>query len=266
MAALSNKFVSQVAGDVLVVPGGMKFMYSLRGTFTGSIVLEASLDQGVTYNQVEGYAFTAAAPTVQTLTNEFKNHAYAYYRFRAATLTSGSAVGTLAAGDMGQSKARTINSGAKAGQPDNSMGTDDNEEGIVLGWQVNAPDDGGMLATLASGLQGDTLIVPVADLYVGDVVNGFYLIGLASSVGATLTIDCDLRQLTVTTAGIVDVSVGTMPTLIATTTAVLGPVTTQANVLQMVADGETYYLRIKATTGNLCSISLQAVGINITRA
>jgi hypothetical protein len=149
--------------------------------------------------------------------------------------------------------------------------TDGAKVGATAGWTV--PGSGsdaivGRLASLPASQTGSTLIVPIRGAAVGDTIRSWSIVGQLDSAGNTITLDAQLRRLTAVASGLTDALIGPAMTQISVTADTL---VNQANssvtltTAETVADGETFYLLITATTGATCDIKLTAVEVEIGR-
>jgi hypothetical protein len=121
---------------------------------------------------------------------------------------------------------------------------------------------------LPAAQAGSTLVIPIVGLRVGDTITGFSLEGSLQSVGAAVSITGDLRMLTANAAGAVDSSVGAMAaalSVVANTIVSSANATKQA-LAQVVAEGQSFYLLITATTAAVTTAEVQAVQLNVTQA
>jgi hypothetical protein len=140
--------------------------------------------------------------------------------------------------------------------------------GATAGWVVGAANNQGKLATLPASQTASTLVIPIVGLRVGDTITGFSLEGSLQSVGAAVSITGDLRMLTANAAGAVDSSVGAMAaalSVVANTIVSSANATKQA-LAQVVAEGQSFYLLITATTAAVTTAEVQAVQLNVTQA
>lgn len=155
---------------------------------------------------------------------------------------------------MVRSKTHCINTGSKVG------GT--------AGWTVGGGAvDTGLVATCPASQTASTLVVPVPGLKVGDTITAFYLAGQIESAGNTATLDADLRKLTAVAADVTDASVGAITQISATAdTAITSSNSTKSSLAEVVADGETFYVLLTATTAASTDIALQGVYITVTEA
>lgn len=138
--------------------------------------------------------------------------------------------------------------------------------GTTAGWVVNAANNLGKLATLPASQAASTLVVPVSGLKVGDVITAFHLVGSMQSAGNAGTITADLRVLTAAAAGATDASIGAMAAPLSVTANTIVGVgnAVKAGLTHTVADGESFYVLITATTGVSVTEELQAVAVVVT--
>jgi hypothetical protein len=140
--------------------------------------------------------------------------------------------------------------------------------GATAGWVVGAANNQGKLATLPAAQTASTLVIPVTGVRVGDTITGFALEGSLQSVGAAVSITGELRMLTANAAGAVDSSVGVMAAALSVVanTIVSSLNAAKVGLAQVVAEGQSFYLLITATTAAVTTAEVQAVQLNVTQA
>jgi len=138
--------------------------------------------------------------------------------------------------------------------------------GTTAGWVVAAADNLGKMATLPQSQTSATLVIPLDDFKVGDVITGFSLAGSIQSVGGTATITADLRSLTDAAAGATDASVGAMaaPLSVVANTIVSAANAAKTGLTETVTAGKRYYILVTATTAASTTEELQAVNVTVT--
>jgi len=139
--------------------------------------------------------------------------------------------------------------------------------GATAGWVVGAANNLGKLATIPAGQTNATLVVPVSGVKIGDIITGFFLTGSIQSAGNTGTITADLRCLTAAAAGATDASVGAMaaPLSVTANTVISSANAAKTGLTHTVAEGESFYVLITATTGASVTEELQAIGLTVTQ-
>lgn len=140
--------------------------------------------------------------------------------------------------------------------------------GATAGWVVAAGDDIS-LATAPKNLTSSTLVIPLADLRVGDCIRGFHLVGRLGATALNATVlDASIRKQTAAAASIADASVLAMTQISVTANTVLDASTTETRVSAasadvLVAAGVTYYLLLTLTTANNNACLAQLAGAYI---
>jgi hypothetical protein len=121
---------------------------------------------------------------------------------------------------------------------------------------------------LPAAQTASTLVIPVTGVRVGDTITGFALEGSLQSVGAAVSITGELRMLTANAAGAVDSSVGVMAAALSVVanTIVSSLNAAKVGLAQVVAEGQSFYLLITATTAAVTTAEVQAVQLNVTQA
>lgn len=130
----------------------------------------------------------------------------------------------------------------------------------TVGWIVTGADKG--LATLAQNATDDTLVIPITGLSLGDSVTGFKFKAQVDSGGNDAIIVCDIRKLTLASAGSSDASIGS--TLIVTNAAdaIISTNVTITATNEVIASGEVLYALVTATTG--ATTDFEVIGIDCT--
>lgn len=136
--------------------------------------------------------------------------------------------------------------------------------GGTAGWNT-APATNLAVVTLPASQTGSTLVLPIRGLKVGWTITGFALDAQVEAAGNTVTIDADLRKMTLAAADYSDASIGNMTqvSVIADTAVSSG---NSAVTADTVAATEHFYLLITATTGAACDIALAGAHITVTEA
>ena len=137
--------------------------------------------------------------------------------------------------------------------------------GTTAGFVVNAGNNIGTIATVAQSQSACTLVVAVPNLHVGDTITGFSVYSSINSGGNTVTLDANLRTLTIAAgATATDASVATM-TQVSVTTATASTAT-KGGLSTVVAAGVNYYLLLTCTTGATTTLELDQIEITVTSA
>jgi hypothetical protein len=228
--------------EIAVPAGGSYFLsLTLNPSLTGTIALLQRTDSPAAFTTVRTFT---AANTGTEYTNT--SNETVYLRLRATLLEVGvDGVNYVLQSLIGGNRV-LLNTAAKAG--------------ATAGWVVNPAGNTGILATLPASRTANTLVVPVAGLNVGDVIRGYYPVGQVESAGNTASITFELRKMTAAAADVVDASVATSGSVSFTADAILGRITLPVeNVNATVADGESYYFLVTATTAGSTDIALQGI-------
>jgi hypothetical protein len=247
MSTVAASFTAVGAGAVLDVAHNKEFRYSVSGTFVGTVVLEKSTTGGQTWSRV----LSATAAASGTILSEFRQNGRTWYRFRCTAYTSGTIVTSVKNAPEGVDI-------EMAHRP---------KVGATAGWAVNAANNLGTLATMAAGGTASTLVVPLDGLVVGDLIEAFHLLGQIDSAGNAATLDCQLRKLSATAAGVVD-SLIEAATQISVTADTAVTETNSEQVLtvpETVAENSTYYLLVTGTTAAATTVTLQAAHVRYVR-
>lgn len=138
--------------------------------------------------------------------------------------------------------------------------------GTTAGWVVGAANNLGKMATLPAAQAAATLVVPIGPLKVGDTITAFGLEGSLQSAGNHATILADLRVLTAAAAGATDGSIAVMAAALdVTANTIMNSVNTgKSGFTHVVAEGESFYVLITATTNAVTTEELQAVQVTVT--
>lgn len=137
--------------------------------------------------------------------------------------------------------------------------------GTTAGWVVNAANNLGTIATVPQSQTGSTLVVAIPNLHVGDTITGFSIYSSLNSGGNTITLDANLRSLTIGAAASgTDASIGSITQV--SVTAATASTATKSGLSTVVAAGVNYYLLLTATTGASCTIELSQIEVTVTTA
>ena len=109
-----------------------------------------------------------------------------------------------------------------------------------------------------------TFVIPVNGLSVGERIVSWALLGQIESAGNAVTVDGDLRKLTVAAANVSDASIGAITQVSVTADTALSSTNAgkTLSTAEVIAAGEFVYVVITVTT--LGSTDVQIVGISIT--
>ena len=243
MATTSKSFTAKSAGTALLLKPTETANYSLSGTFDQVLQLEKSRDGGQTWEIVVSKDGVAASGSTTNLTSK----AF-LLRWSSVSVggTPGTAVTSIATKTVGEKRI---------------VGVDGAKVGATAGWTVNAAANTS-LATCAAGETGATLVLPIPGLKVGDVVKGFNIIGQIESAGGAATLDADLRVHTAAAADVADASVGAIAQVAVTADTLLSEDTAGVVLAdRKIAEGETLYCLLTATTASATDIAIQGAGI-----
>lgn len=128
---------------------------------------------------------------------------------------------------------------------------------------VNASNNG--MVTCPASQTAATFVVPVLGLKAGYTITGFCLQGQIDSAGNVVTVDADLRKITVDAAGSTHASVGAITQISVTAdTAIAAANSTKASLAEVVAAGENFYILVTATTGATTDIELNGAVVTVT--
>lgn len=136
--------------------------------------------------------------------------------------------------------------------------------GATAGWANPTAHGGSTNNTAVVGLPASqtasTFIIPLIGLKVGDTIVSYTVRAQIESAGQTVTLDADLRKLTVAAANLTDASLGGITQVSATADAIVSSEKVLATA-EVVAADEQYYVLLTGTTGT--SADIQLVGITI---
>lgn len=137
--------------------------------------------------------------------------------------------------------------------------------GTTAGWTVNAGNNLATIATVAQSQTNSTLVVAVPNLHVGDTITGFSVYSSINSGGNTVTLDANLRSLTIAAAATAtDASIASITQV--SVTAATASTATKSGLSTVVAAGVNYYLLLTCTTGASCTLELDQIEITVTTA
>lgn len=135
--------------------------------------------------------------------------------------------------------------------------------GGTAGWAVNGAANLSE-ATCPASQTAATLVVPIYGLKVGDTITGFKIAAQIESAGGAVTLDADLRKMTVAAADPTDASVGAITQVaVSADTAVAAAKT---GLAEIVAADEWFYILITATTAASTDIRFLGATVTTTQA
>lgn len=207
MATISESFTATGNGGQIGLAPGDELTYVVSGTWVGTIVLERTENNGLTW---EPLVTSTANVASATLVNVGRTRQAV--RFRCKAFTSGTIVTSLAetavaTGEFGGGVITTTEAGAsvtgtlavsgtatfagsvvRAGRSLSVNAAGKAKVGATAGWVVAAADNVA-LVTCPASQTASTLVLPLHNLNVGDTITGFSLVGQVESAGGTVTID-----------------------------------------------------------------------------
>jgi hypothetical protein len=137
--------------------------------------------------------------------------------------------------------------------------------GTTAGWTVNAGNNLGTIATVAQSQTSSTLVVAIPNLHVGDTITGFSVYSSINSAGNAVTLDANLRSLTIAAgATATDASIASITQV--SVTAATASTATKGSLSTVVAAGVNYYLLLTATTAASTTLELDQIEVTVTTA
>lgn len=139
--------------------------------------------------------------------------------------------------------------------------------GATGGWVITGTNE--YSARLPQSQTNSTLVIPILGLEIGDTLTGVSVIGQVESAGNNVTMTLSVRKLTAAAADLTDAEIGTdtsgtltADTLLDDTTGVLKV----TGLTEVLAELESLYVLITATTAASTDIAIQAIMANASRA
>jgi hypothetical protein len=247
---ISKSFTAVGNSAEILIKHKESIVFSVSGTFVGTVVLERSFDGGQSWETIHSKT-AAASGSYQSLT---PSNPDVRYRYRCSAFTSGTIVTSLTNAASYLSKKRIISAAGSA------------KVGAGAGFVVAAASNIALVTCPASQTAA-TAVVFLPQLKVGDVIEAFHLVGQIESAGGTVTVDAELRVMTAAAADVTDASVGSMTQLSATADAIMSDSNTLKQGLdKVVGADETYYILITVTTAASTDVALQAVALVVKEA
>ncbi len=137
--------------------------------------------------------------------------------------------------------------------------------GTTSGWVVGAANNIGTIATVPQSQTGSTLVVQIHGLHVGDTITGFSVYSSINSAGGAVTLDANLRKLTIAAGATgTDASVGSITQV--SVSAATASTATKTGLTEVVTAGVEYYLLLTATTAASTTIELSQIELIVTTA
>lgn len=252
MASVSSSFTAVGNGSSILIPFGSNYSYSVSGTFVGTVVLEKSVNN-ITWATIVSATGSASG----TLNSETPDRQPLYFRFRCSAFTSGTIVTTLTSGfdyKANRVSRKVLIQAAGAAKA-----------GATSGFVVAAGDDIA-LVTCPASKTASTCVIPVTALMSDDIITGFYLLGQIESAGGAVTLDANLRKHQAIAADVSDASVGSITQIAVTAdTAIVESNSKKGGLMQQVAELDSFYVLLTATTAASTDIAIQALVITVDR-
>jgi hypothetical protein len=246
MSLIATSFTAVGVGAAIQVNHKQSLSYSVSGTFVGTVKVEKSEDGGVTFAPLT--SSTAAA--TGTLVHESSVQGPAHFRFRCTAFTSGTIVTSIFSNAV-LPKTLQVNATAYA------------KAGTTSGFVV-AVADNLSLVTCPASKTASTLVLPLPQLTVGQIITGFHLVGQIESVGGIVTVDAALRKMVAAAADPTDSLIASMTQLSVTAETVMSDSnTSKLGLSEIVTEDAIYYLLITATTAASTDIALQGASIQV---
>lgn len=248
--------IEQVSGVLSLTPGqAVEIILTNSGGHAWRVDLESMTKGNAGHKLVQSFSGDTASTLYRNTTSANVN-----LRLRSVTLNSGAGdtVAYTLQDTVPVAAVQLVISGSA-------------KVGTTAGWVVGAANNLGKIATLPKAITAGTLVVQIPRIAVGDRIVGAYLVGsLQGASTKHTTILLDIRSLTAATAGATDASVSVMAAAldVQANTVMSKTNTPVAAVSHVVAEGESFYALITATTAddNACTASLMAVVLQIVPA
>lgn len=269
-----------VSGILTLAPGRSAAYAATESSFVGIGYFERSRNGGASWEAIETVVDTSMAGG--TVTNETSGDEW--YRFRAIdtdgeTPVSGSLVCTVAdeAETLFEYRDRDgvsvlvlteagLTTAKRVSQKIIVNAAGQAKVGGTAGFVVAAAANVALVTCPASQTAAK-LVVPVPAMKVGSTITGFHLVGQIESAGGTVTVDADLRKHTAAAADVSDASVGAIAQLSVTADAIMSASNTRkADLAEVVAADETFYVLVTVTTAGSTDVALQGVAIEFSEA
>lgn len=241
---VSKSFEAVGVSGELTVDVGKAFDYAVSGTFSATVVLERSDNNGQSWIGL----VTATAAASGTIVNETKTSQR--YRIRCSVYAEGTVVTTMGDANLDAEK-RITNAAGQA------------KVGTTSGFVVAAGDDIALVTCPASQTAA-TCVVPISNLKVGERIVAFHLIGQIESAAGEVTVDAELRKHTAAAADVSDASVGAITQLVAVADTIMSKTNTRKSALdEIVGEDETFYVLVTVTTAESTDVALQGVAVEV---
>lgn len=141
--------------------------------------------------------------------------------------------------------------------------------GATAGAVVTAADNKNSLFRVPASQTASTVVIPITNLKVGDIITSFHLVGQIESAGGVCTVDASLRKQTAAAADNTDALVtgGAMTQLSVTADTIMSATNTSTTVTaDTVGADESFYLLVTVTTAAATDVDALAVAIVVTEA
>lgn len=140
--------------------------------------------------------------------------------------------------------------------------------GATAGWahpSAHAGFTNASVAGLPASQTGSTWVIPINGLKVGDTITAFSVDAQIESAGGTVTLDADMRKITVVAADSTDASIGAITQVSVTADTAVSSSKTLATA-EVMAEGETVYVLLTGTTAASTDIQLSGLTVTVTEA
>lgn len=236
-------------GTALILSGADSFTYQISNTFVGSWSIQATIDGGQTYIQIDS-GTAVKGPITYNPSPTWAGKVVSYY-VQIDAYTSGTVTGKLVRLVSATTVRHRLSSSFKAGTT----------AGVVVGAGNNVS-----LTTCPASQTASTAVASHFALSVGDTISGFYLAGELTSAGGTVTVDAALIKQVVTAGVVTNTTLGTMAQISKTANALIDKTASfwALTADEVVAENTSYFILVTITTGASCTVTLLGALLEFT--
>ena len=135
--------------------------------------------------------------------------------------------------------------------------------GATSGWQVDSSTGNIAHITLPQSKTSSTAIIPIFGIEIGETITGVAVHGQCESAGGSVSITLSVRKLTTAAADVTDGQLGFTTVNSTADTLYSAANLAVTGLYESVAEGETVYARLTATTA--ASTDIDIIGISVTK-
>lgn len=135
--------------------------------------------------------------------------------------------------------------------------------GATAGWEIDTSTGNIAHIILPQNQTSSTAIIPIFGIEIGETITGVVVHGQSESAGGAVSITLSVRKLTTAAADVTDGQLGFVTVNSTADTLYSAANLAVTGLAETVAEGETVYARLTATTA--ASTDIDIIGISVTK-